>query len=202
MNTCILFRKYVMNYCDNPEKMERIKQYETKYGIQQDTPIEAHPFYKDYLSKFDIDWEFATPDGMELSSQEWDLLARLVFGSFSSNYTLSLDEGWKKDPTGKVKVNLGIAVTCEGNKVTRTIDELWSFQISRLFSIYLNEQIEFIRLIDNEDEKGGVNGYDPDLLQEEREKHIRTYKTKKENLMAEAESHQKMLSLFPWLIEV
>lgn len=196
MKTSDLFKDFVMDYSDNPEKVECIKQYETKYEIQDGTPIEDHPFYKDYLSRFDVDWEPVTPEVYDMTPQNWDLLVRLVLGSFSSKYDLSLDEQWKKNPIGRPRVNLCIGVTCKDSSITKTLDELWSFQIMRLFSIYINEQIDLVGLLDDENDDEDCEAA---MLLEEREQRIKTYRKKMENLMAEAKSCQERVNLFPWL---
>ena len=189
-----LFRRELI---DDPEKRDLIEKYETKYGVQSDAPLEKHPFYKDYLSRFEIDWDVVPPEGIDISPHECSLLVRLVLGSFSSHYMLSLDEAWKKNPIGKVRANLGIMVTNEDNSVTRTLDELWSFQVKRLFEIYVNEQIHLVDLQNESDDDEEID--ERSVIEKEKEMRIELYNKKKKDLLAEAESLRNRQAVMPWL---
>jgi len=165
------------DYPSTQKQEDDIKEYIAQYGLEWDTPIEEHPFYKDYLSKFKIDWNLATPDGVWMTKREKDLLVRLVLGSFSSSYSLSFTEGWKANPTGMAEVDLRISVESKGQYSHNNVSDLFGFQISRLFSIYIDEQIHLLMAAEDEDE---IEEY-----REEQEKRLRSYAEKKQETSSE-----------------
>lgn len=150
----ISFESFV-NGISDMEKLKTVKKYVEKFNLTLDTPIEQLPFYKDYLSKFQFDWQLKVDedflDGL-VTPDDIDFLQKLIFASFSSKYKLTLNEEWKKNPIGKPVVNLGVGVTSGENSLTRTIDELWPFQVLRLFDIYMDEQINIHLFAVDEDD--------------------------------------------------
>lgn len=165
------------DYPSTQEQEDDIKEYIAQYGLEWDTPIEEHPFYKDYLSKFKIDWNLATPDGVWMTKRDKDLLVRLVLGSFSSSYSLSFTEGWKANPTGMAEVDLRISVRSDGKYISKTVSDLWGGQIRRLFSIYIDEQIHLLMAAEDEDE---IEEY-----REERQKRLQGYADKMEDISSD-----------------
>lgn len=165
------------DYPSTQEQEDDIKEYIAQYGLEWDTPIEEHPFYKDYLSKFKIDWNLATPDGVWMTKRDKDLLVRLVLGSFSSSYSLAFTERWKANPTGKGEVDLSISVKSGGQYITKTVSELWGFQIRRLFSVYIDEQIHLLMAVEDEDEM--------EEYREEQQKRLQGYAEKMEDTSSE-----------------
>lgn len=140
-----IFDEYVGEAKLTPNRNSIINKYKKQFGIKKNSVIEEHPFYKDYLSKFNLGWEFVTPDDTDIfSSKDWDLLARLIFGSITTSYHLLLDENWKIHPTGNPKVHICITVSNEDREITKKLDDLWSFQIMSLFRSYIDEQIQLI----------------------------------------------------------
>ena len=185
---------------NNPEKEERVKKYEEKYEIGKGSIIEDHPFYKDYLSRFNLDssFELITPDGVVMSPQEWDLLARLVYGSFSSSYSFILDEEWKRNPTDKIKVHLSISVESGGAHTSKKLDELFTLQVERLFEIYVNEQIDLVVIYDDEDDEhlGPFGDFNDNSDRDEgRDERIESFEKKLNNLRSEADSYIKLQQL-------
>lgn len=86
---------------------------------------------------------FLTPD--ELGEDfDWGLLEKLVAGSFSSDYELKLDNE-------KGDYELYIAVKSGDQSVVKTVSELWSFQMLRLYEIYVEEQMN-LQILKKEDE--------------------------------------------------
>jgi hypothetical protein len=78
---------------------------------------------------------------------DWDILEKLVIGSFSSDYELKQDNkdgGWE----------LYIAVKSGDQSIVKTVSELWSFQILRLYEIYIEEQMNLQILMNEESEDG------------------------------------------------
>ena len=110
-------------------------------SVDENTIIEDMPFYKNYLSRFEVEKAFdgmslAAEEKKQLSQKELYLLFRMVFASFSSTYEILYDK-----PTNSVDIS--ISVKSGDQKITKSVAELWSFQIIRLFEIYMNELFEF-----------------------------------------------------------
>lgn len=110
-------------------------------SVDENTIIEDMPFYKNYLSRFEVEKAFdgmslAAEEKNQLSQKELYLLFRMVFASFSSTYEILYDK-----PTNSVDIS--ISVKSGDQKITKSVAELWSFQIIRLFEIYMNELFEF-----------------------------------------------------------
>ncbi len=172
------------NLVENEEDEEKRKAFEDYFiftGLSKDTPLEKHPFFMEYLNRFDLPFEVAIPPDLEedhdFSPYDWEILAKLIIASFSSKYTLNLDENWKKNPTEKIKVQLRIYVDYSDKNIDKTLDELWSFQIVRLFEIYLDEQINLSLLND---------GDDKDELQSERKTRIERFMKRVQDILDEA----------------
>lgn len=143
---------HIKNLQKNPEKktdiLDRYTQY---YGDQSNMDIHDTTFFKEYLNKFVCPFQLATPEGLE-DDFDWDLLVKLIVASFSSEYDLVLDKEWKKNPIGKPKVHIYVTVTSRKQTITEDIEELWSFQIMRMFEIYVEEQMDFFNIIAEEKE--------------------------------------------------
>lgn len=110
-------------------------------SITEDTKFEDLPVYKDYISRFDVvgTFKYAEIIGMKVPSDleddfDYTLLLQLVAASFSSDYELKLD-------LESQFVDLIITVKSGDQSVTKELQELWSFQIIRLFEIYIDEQL-------------------------------------------------------------
>lgn len=128
---------------DKEDKKEIIEKYERFFWkIQWD--IKDQIWYTDYLSKF---WsqDYLTPEDLE-DDFDWDILQKLVIGSFSSDYELKQDE---KDGNWE----LYIAVKSWDQSIVKTVSELWSFQILRLYEIYIEEQMNLQILMNEENEE-------------------------------------------------
>ena len=95
------------------------------------------PFYKEYLVKFEVDpglkKRLRVPEGV-LTESDVVLFLRLAVASFSSTYVF---EHLDKIDKERFKI------TCENDdtSITKKLDELWGFQIYRLFEIYMEEQM-------------------------------------------------------------
>lgn len=144
--------------------------------ITEDTEFKDLPLYKEYVSKFDIEGDFKNmgiaglmvPDDLE-EDIDFTLLFQLVASSFSSEYELEIDTETKL-------VNLIITAVSGEQRITKELQELWTFQILRLFEIYIQEQLnlEGVRL-ESEDYKEGV--------EMEREMKLLEYRKKMRKLM-------------------
>ena len=146
MNFIMLFDfpAFIEELREKEDKKEIVEKYEKHFWkIQWD--IKDQIWYTDYLSKF---WfqSYLTPEDLE-DDFDWDILQKLVIGSFSSDYELKeqeKDEWWE----------LYIAVKSWDQSIVKTVSELWSFQIIRLYEIYIEEQMNLQILMNEEaDEK-------------------------------------------------
>ena len=144
------FQEFVNELRDNPKKKEIVEDYEKIYGPMPDD-FKKTDIYKQYVSKFTPSKQFKliTPDELEFDF-DWELLEQLTAASFSSDYWLELSE----DTTS---YQLYISVKSGGKQVVKRVEELWSFQISRLFEIYIDEQIKLFSLMDDEDEREAIH---------------------------------------------
>ena len=123
-------------------KKEIVEKYEKYFGkIQWD--IKDQIWYTDYLSKFPTQ-TYLTPEDLD-DDFDWDILEKLVVWSFSSDYELKQDDkdGWWE---------LYIAVKSWDQSIVKTVSELWSFQILRLYEIYIEEQMNLQILMNEEGE--------------------------------------------------
>ena len=138
------FPAFIEELREKEDKKEIVEKYEKYFGkIQWD--IKDQMWYTDYLSKFPSQ-SFITPEDLD-DDFDWDILEKLVIGSFSSDYELKQDDkewGWE----------LYIAVKSWDQSIVKTVSELWSFQILRLYEIYIEEQMNLQILMEEESEDG------------------------------------------------
>lgn len=199
------YDEFVEEYIQDPDKKEGIEKYEEKFHIGRNSLIENHPFYKHHLANFNADFEIILPPEVDMNPQEKNLLAKLIFGSLSSRYLITLDDEWKNNPIGKPKVNLSISVTSEGESIMKTLSELYEFQIRRLFEIYVNEQINIFLLWQEENEDYDwteehddigleVEGkdYESWKVKQEQEERYMIFNRQAEQIMSEAKFYLKL----------
>ena len=147
--------------------------------FDENSTIEDMPFYKHYVSKFDVERAF---EGFNLSATEMEILSkddlfllfRLILASFSSSYDILYDKQ-------SHSIDLSISVTHGERSVTKTVSELWSFQIIRLFEIYVNEQIDLGFIEDDYQEEA-------EQLKEERKKRLMVFEKKMQQVHNQQES--------------
>ena len=138
------FPAFIEELREKEDKKEIVEKYERLFWkIQWD--IKDQIWYTDYLSKFPSQF-YLTPEDLD-DDFDWDILEKLVIGSFSSDYELKQDE---KDGDWE----LYIAVKSWDQSIVKTVSELWSFQILRLYEIYIEEQMNLQILMNEESEDG------------------------------------------------
>ena len=180
------FDSFAKEALESEKYHDSIVNYGKAYESLEDTALEDTTFYKDYLSKFDISgFEIKPPENLE-DEFDYELLVRLIVSSFSSDYVLSLDEAWKDDPNISADpiTNVSVFVKTDSGNHNKELQELWSFQILRLFEIYLNEQIELATLYaeEKEDEDEEIaNG-----VPEARHLRLKKYEARKKQLLKDA----------------
>lgn len=136
------FQKFIADSRMKEDKSVIITIYEKYYGSLEGLDIKQTAFYKYYLCKFLISEELVSlikvPE--ELRDEfDWELLVRLVAASFSSQLELISNED--------CSIDMKITVTFGENTVVKKLFELWSFQITRLFEIYIEEALNLFILI-------------------------------------------------------
>lgn len=136
------FPAFIEELKEKEDKKEIVEKYE-KYFWKIQWDIKDQIWYTDYLSKFPAQ-SYLTPEDLE-DDFDWDILQKLVIGSFSSDYELKQDDkdGWWE---------LYIAVKSGDQSIVKTVSELWSFQILRLYEIYIEEQMNLQILMNEESE--------------------------------------------------
>ena len=138
------FPAFINELREKEDKKEIVEKYEKHFWkIQWD--IKDQIWYTDYLAKFSAQ-PYLTPEDLD-DDFDWDILEKLVIGSFSSDYELKQNE---KDGDWE----LYIAVKSWDQSIVKTVSELWSFQILRLYEIYIEEQMNLQILMSEESEDG------------------------------------------------
>lgn len=135
------FPAFIEELREKEDKKEIVEKYEKLFWkIQWD--IKDQIWYTDYLSQFPTH-PYLTPEDLD-DDFDWDMLEKLVVWSFSSDYELKQQgkDGWW---------DLYIAVKSWDQSIVKTVSELWSFQILRLYEIYIEEQMNLQILMNEED---------------------------------------------------
>jgi len=165
------FKTFVEELHQNDKKKEMLEKYEHLFGCLDAAKFEDQPFFKQYLSSFEIPAELTNNLAVnEKLAQDFDfgLLLCLVASSFSSEYSLTYDE-----QDGKIHLN--ISVTCGEQSLTKDLYSLWSFQIQKLYEIYIIEQMD-LAVLATEDEQTEKD------IKKERDTHLRLFTEKVESL--------------------
>ncbi len=136
------FPAFIEELKEKEDKKEIVEKYE-KYFWKIQWDIKDQIWYTDYLSQFPTQ-VYLTPEDLD-DDFDWDMLQKLVIGSFSSDYELKQEDkdGWWE---------LYIAVKSGDQSIVKTVSELWSFQILRLYEIYIEEQMNLQILMNEEEE--------------------------------------------------
>lgn len=143
------FQAFVEELRSNESKREIVEKYEKLFGNIQGK-LTDQKFYKEYLINFSA-LPYRTPE--ELTEEfNWKLLSQLISGSFTSKCYLKVIKN-QRLPT------FNITVTSGEQSVDKNIEELWSFQIMRLYEIYTEEQMNLhILTKENENEANAIRG--------------------------------------------
>ena len=131
------------------EKKSHVEKYESLVE-----PIYSNPedqiWYKEYISKFSP-FKYTVPKELQ-NDFDWNLLLQLVLGSFSSDYELKNERNNNDN-----LFEFYLAVKSGDQTVVKTISELWSFQILRLYEIYIEEQMNLqILKVEDENEHNAI----------------------------------------------
>ena len=154
------FPAFIDELREKEDKKEIVEKYEKLFWeIKWD--IKDQIWYTGYLAQFPIQ-PYLTPEDLE-DDFDWDTLEKLVVGSFSSDYELKQDD---KDEWWE----LYKAVKSWDQSIVKTVSELWSFQILRLFEIYIEEQMNLQILMNEEEEE-----WDKEALISERQVRLKKW---------------------------
>ena len=150
------FNAFIWELRDNPEKKEIIEKYE-KNLWEITWWLKEQTWYKNYLINFKPQ-SYIVPEELE-NDFDRDLLQQLVIWSFSSDYELK-KENWNEKP------ELYIAVKSWDQSIVKKVSELWSFQIQRLYEIYVEEQLnlEILRSDNTDPEWNEKNAIDQERV--------------------------------------
>jgi len=163
------FKVFIENLRENPEKKDTVEKYEKLIEPLPDK-FEDTKIYKEYLSKFDTQGiDLVLPEFID-EDFDWDLLLKLVLGSFSSTYVF--------EKTDDGKLELVINVSAGDKHVAKKLSELWWFQVARMYEIYIEEQMN-LEILAHEDEK------EWEIVYTQRQANLEKWKLTKDNLEAE-----------------
>lgn len=183
------FQAFIEELREKPDKKQIVEKYEKLIGPIQ-WEIKDQQRYTEYLYIFKP-LEYLVPEELK-NDFDWNLLQQLVLGSFSSDYELKKEE-WKK------LRELYIAVKSGDQSVVKMVSELRSFQILRLYEIYVEEQMN-LHALKYEDEK------EKDAIDQEREMRkkkwnavLATLGIEEEQKAAKAEQEEKLSWLYDQL---
>lgn len=187
------FQKFVDELRKKEEKKEVVEKYEKLFGPITGG-VQDQTWYKEYLINFST-IKFRVPD--ELKNEfNWDLLLKLVSASFSSECMFEKPADQDGD---NVLSDLVISVKSGDQSVVKRVEELWSFQVIRLYEIYIEEQMNLqILMQEDEKEKAAIMG--------QREARLQRWKLVLDNLdkeqlekQAAEEKEQKLTDLYSQL---
>lgn len=139
------FQSFIDEMREKDDKKEIVEKYEKHFGpITGD--VKDQEWYTGYLINFK-NHSFKVPEELQ---EEFDrkLLLQLVAGSFSSECMFEKDKDIEEHENPR---ELTISVKSGDQSVVKKVSELWSFQIMRLYEIYIEEQMNLHTLIKEEE---------------------------------------------------
>ena len=142
------FHSFIEQLRDKPEKKQIVERYEKVCGPIQ-WSIQEQERYNEYVGKFNpIDYLVSDEIKDDFDRK---LLLQLVVSSFSSDYELK-----KKDSESDGSRELYITVKSGDQVVVKTVSELQSFQVLRLYDIYIEEQMNLHALMKENNEENTI----------------------------------------------
>ena len=145
---------------DEKKRTETLLPYEDLYGpITETTQLEETPFFQEYLTLFNPDRELEgltlwTEDddyeggkkplfnGSEPSVDDYKMLQLLIIGSFSNRYSII---------PGPQPATYRLGFQTMKSPLIYAVDQLFNFQIKRLYPAYLAEQIRLAVLLSSDE---------------------------------------------------
>lgn len=183
------FQAFIEELREKPEKKQIVEKYEKLFGPIQGT-IQDQIRYTEYLSRFP-NLEYKVPEELK-NDFDRDLLEKLVVGSFSSDYEIKKIDDKKEKPEWPSIKDLYIAVKSGDQSVVKTVSELRSFQILRLYEIYIEEQMNLHALkAEDENEKNAIDS-ERDLRVKRRQAVLDTMDKEEVALITKKEQESKL----------
>lgn len=156
------FKAFIEELRENPEKKEVVEKYEKLlWPIEGDTKDQI--WFKEYSCEFET-VEYLVPEELQ-EDFDWKLLMQLVASSLSSDWFLSYrsEKEWEDKDLDAAKITenqkpeFTISVQSGDQVVVKKVSELWGFQISRLYEIYIEEQMNLqVLMMEDEKEKDAI----------------------------------------------
>lgn len=157
------FEEFISEMREKEDKKEVIEAYEAIYGpIQGD--IYQQEWYKNYLANFEY-VPYHTPEEME-EDFDRNLLQKLILWSMSTNYELA------NDPETNIP-DLLITISDENQSITKNLADLWSFQVLRLYEIYVEDHMSAQTMFAEEEQAIKNGETQTNAIQAERETRLR-----------------------------
>jgi hypothetical protein len=136
------FPGFIDSLREKPEKQKMIEKYEELFGpITGDSRNQIR--YQEYVSQFTFH-EYKVPEDLK-NDYDWTLLLQLILASFSS-------ESYLDKIAESTEYDLVVAVKSGEQSVVKKISELRQFQVTRLYEIYIEEQMN-LQILMKEEEK-------------------------------------------------
>jgi len=142
------YRQLISELRNNPAKRESILSYEKHVELIGTKPLIQERWYLELVKPFQpLHADILVP--IELQTDfDWDLLMQLSAASFSSEVLFEQQNG---------DIHLVLKVQSGDQTVIKKLDELWSFQVLRLFEIFIDEQINLCTLChENTEERDAI----------------------------------------------
>lgn len=164
------FESFINELRDNDKKKEVVTSYESYYGTI-DPDLRKQVWYVNYVKALEDLYPeegILVPDDLE-DDFDWRAMFALIAGSFSSKFRFEKDND---NPSGPFRLWIKVSVKRDKSEevttIEKSLDELWSFQILRLFELYIEEQINLQK----------VQAEEPDSedIHKERKDHLATLK--------------------------
>lgn len=151
------FESFINELRANDKKREVIELYESYYGpINPD--LKKQVWYATYVKAFEDLYPekngVLVPVDLE-KDFDWKVLFALITASFSSTFRF---EKVENDPSGPLRLWIKVSSKkVDSGTIEKSLDELTSFQIIRLYEIYIEEQIDLQRIQAEELDSDGIN---------------------------------------------
>ena len=128
------YQKFIEKLSKHEDHSKRLifEKYRNFYPNSLMNDITDQIWFKEYVVKFDNLGTYKVPP-LWKEDFNWELLNQLFAASFSSEVSIFVNEG--------SLVTVKISVENDGKIITKSIEELYPFQIDRLFEIYIEEQM-------------------------------------------------------------
>lgn len=165
------FSKYVSDLKSDSNKCETIYWYE-KYVGSISSKYSEEIWYIDYVSKFKCN-EIILNIQNSNNFFNWDFLLQLIASSFSSSYTLVLNDN--------NTVDCVISVTTADKNISKRLYELLPSQIENLFHIYIEANMRLQILL--EKSKQEFNWTEYDSIENERRKYLQKWESEKNSII-------------------